>query len=91
MKAQQETELRRLSATIAADQAALKLRREEYEARFDAAPAADWHAAVEKVRYLLLLFADTPAADAPRRQQLISEALADIDRLDKLTPGTETP
>lgn len=89
MKAQQETELRRLSAAIAADQAALKLRREEFEARFDAAPAADWHEAVEKVRYLLLLFADTPAADAPRRQQLISEALADIDRLDKLAPDTE--
>lgn len=89
MKAQQETELRRLSAAIAADQAALKLRRDEYEARFDAAPAADWHEVVEKIRYLLLLFADTPAADAPRRQQLISEALADIDRLDKLTPDTE--
>ena len=82
MRAQRETELRRLNASIIADQAALKARREELEMQFAAAPAENWHEAVEKVRYLLLLFADTPAADAPRRQQLISEALADLDRLD---------
>ena len=63
---------------------------EAYEAWFDAAPAADWHVAVEKLGYLLLLFADAPADDASRGQQPSSEAFAHIDRVDKLTPGTET-
>jgi hypothetical protein len=46
-----------------------------------AVPATTWAEATEKVRYLLGLFATTPAAEDPRRQQLIQDVLADFDRL----------
>jgi hypothetical protein len=37
--------------------------------------------AVAKARYLLTLFAQTPAAEDPRRVRLIAEVLADFERL----------
>ena len=46
-----------------------------------AAPAEDWHEAAEKARYLITLFATTPAAQDPRRQQLVAAVLADFERL----------
>ena len=46
-----------------------------------AAPAANWHEAAEKARYLLNLFAATLAAQDPRRQTLIAAVLADFARL----------
>jgi hypothetical protein len=36
---------------------------------------------VEKARYLLSLFAQTPAAEDPRRQYLIRSMYDDFDRL----------
>jgi hypothetical protein len=44
-------------------------------------PAADWHEAAEKARYLFNLFAATLAAQDPRRQKLIVALIADFDRL----------
>jgi hypothetical protein len=82
MMAQKATELRRLTAGVLADQAALRERREALEAMLIAAPAATWHEATEKVRYLLMLFAETPAAADPRRQMLIRNVLDDLGRLD---------
>jgi hypothetical protein len=81
MAAQRATELRRLLADVEADQKALHLRQDELESHLLAAPAADWHEAAEKARYLLNLFAATLAAQDPRRQKLIVAVIADFDRL----------
>jgi hypothetical protein len=81
MAAQKATELRRLLADVAANETSLRLRQEELEAHLLVAPAANWHEAAEKARYLLNLFAGTlPPADR-RRQKLIAAVLADFDRL----------
>src|SRR5215210_4607317 len=81
MAAQKATELRRLRADVAADQAALKARQGELEAMLEGVPASTWAEAAEKASYLLGLFAETPAALDPRRQRLIAEVLADFDFL----------
>lgn len=64
--AQKATDLRRLRAEVEANQRALRQRQDELEAHLVAAPAAGWHEAAEKVRYLLILFSETPAAQDPR-------------------------
>ena len=56
MAAQKATDLRRLLVEVEADQSALRLRQEELESHLLAAPAANWHDAAEKARYLLGLF-----------------------------------
>jgi hypothetical protein len=81
MAAQKATDLRRLLAEVEANQSALRLRQEELESHLLAAPAANWHEAAEKARYLLNLFAATLSAEDPRRQKLIAAVLADFDRL----------
>src|SRR5712671_1801412 len=81
MAAQKATDLRRLSAEVEANQKALRLRQDELEAHLLAAPAANWHEAAEKARYLLNLFAATLSAQDPRRQTLIAAVLADFQRL----------
>ena len=81
MAAQKATELRRLLADVAASEQALRRRQDELEAQLVAAPAANWHEAAEKARYLLTLFAATPAAQDPRRQTLIASVLDDFTRL----------
>jgi hypothetical protein len=81
MMAQKATELRRLLAQVEADETALRVRQDELEAHLLAAPALDWRDAAEKVRYLLKLFAATPAGQDPRRQTLIANVLDDFARL----------
>jgi hypothetical protein len=81
MAAQKATDLRRLLAEVQANQRALRQRQDELEAHLVAAPAAGWHEAAEKVRYLLTLFSETPAAQDPRRQKLIAAVLDDFKRL----------
>ena len=81
MAAQVATELRRMRAEVETDQAALRQRREDLEKVLTATPSADWPEVVEKVRYLLSLFAETPAAADPRRQKLMSDVLSDFERL----------
>jgi hypothetical protein len=81
MAAQKATALRRLLAEVQANERALRLRRVELESHLVAAPAANWHEAAEKARYLLNLFAATLAAEDPRRQKLIAAVLADFERL----------
>ncbi len=81
MLAQKATDLRRLLADVEANERALRLRQDELEAHLIAAPAANWHEAAEKARYLLNLFAATLAAQDPRRQTLIAAVLADFQRL----------
>ncbi len=81
MAAQKATELRRLTADVAADQAALRIRQDELEDMLAAAPAATWHEAAEKVRYLLGVLAHSSEAADPRRRRLIDRAMADLDHL----------
>jgi hypothetical protein len=66
---------------VQANERALRLRQDELESRLVAAPAANWHEAAEKARYLLNLFAATLAAEDPRRQKLIAAVLVDFERL----------
>jgi hypothetical protein len=81
MAAQKATETRRLLAEVEADERALRKRQEDLETQLAAAPAATWSEAAEKARYLLKLFATTPAAQDPRRQTLIGNVLGDLERL----------
>jgi hypothetical protein len=81
MAAQKATELRRLVADVEANELALRLRQDELESQLLAAPAANWHEAAEKARYLLNLFAGTLGAQDPRRQKLIAAVIADFKRL----------
>ena len=85
MAAQKATELRRLLSEVEANETALRERQAELEAHLLAAPAATWQDAAEKARYLLRLFADTPAGQDPRRQKLIEAALEDFARLSRET------
>jgi hypothetical protein len=81
MSAQKATDIRRLVAEVEANAAALRLRQDELEIQLLAGAAANWHEASDKARYLLTLFAATPAAEDPRRQKLIAAVLEDFDRL----------
>ena len=81
MSAQKATGLRRLLAEVEANERSLRLRQDELENQLLASPAANWHDAAEKARYLLNLFAATLGAQDPRRQKLIAAVLADFKRL----------
>jgi hypothetical protein len=81
MAAQKATELRRLVSEVEANERALRQRQAELESQLVASPSADWREAAEKARYLMGLFATTPAAQDPRRQKLIEALLHDFDRL----------
>jgi hypothetical protein len=81
MAAQKATELRRLMTEVHANERALRLRQEELESHLLAAPAMNWQEAADKARYLLNVFADTLAAQDPRRQKLIAAVIDDFDRL----------
>jgi hypothetical protein len=81
MMAQKATEIRRMLAEVVANEKALRTRQDELEAQLVAAPAANWHDAADKVRYLLGLFAATPWAQDPRKQKLIASVLDDLRRL----------
>ena len=78
MAAQKATRMRRLLAAVDADHAALRARQEDLEQLLLAAPATGWVEVVAKARYLLILFAQTPAAEDPRRATLIADVFADF-------------
>ena len=79
MTAQKATDLRRLRTEVEANEKALRGRQADLESHMLAAPAANWQEAAEKARYLLNLFAAT--LQDPRKQTLITDVLADFDRL----------
>jgi hypothetical protein len=83
MTAQKATEIRRLVGDVEADAQALRRRQRALEEQLVAGPAASWVEAAGKARYLLGLFASTPAAEDPRRQKLIANVLDDFARLAK--------
>jgi hypothetical protein len=80
MAAQKSTEIRRRLREVEADQWALRHRQEEFERYAVAAPSTTWPAVAEKARYLIQLFAATPEARDPRRQELIASVLDDLAR-----------
>jgi hypothetical protein len=81
MAAQKATDLRRLLSEVEANEKTLRVRQDELESHLIAAPAANWHDASEKARYLLNLFSASLTAQDPRRQKLIAAVLADFARL----------
>ena len=81
MAAQNATGMRRQLAAVEADHAALRARQDELEHFLLAAPGTGWDEAVAKARYLLILFARTPAAEDPTRATLIADVFADFERL----------
>ena len=81
MAAQKATELRRLLADVETNQKELRLRQEELESHLLASPAANWHEAAEKARYLLNLFAASLTSQDARKQKLITAVLDDFKRL----------
>ena len=83
MAAQRATDIRRRSGKVAADQAELRRRQEEFEQSLLDAPSATWPEAAEKARYLITLFAETLGAQDRRRQKLIATVLDDLDRLSR--------
>ena len=83
MAAQKATDIRRMISEVEANAAALRLRQEELETQLLAGPALSWHDASEKARYLLNLFAATPAAEDPRRRKLVADVLDDFARLSR--------
>jgi hypothetical protein len=83
MAAQKATDMRRRLSQVEADQAALRRRQEELEQSLLSAPASTWREAADKARYLIKLFAQTPAAQDLRHQKLIASVLDDFDRLSR--------
>ena len=84
MMAQKATELRRLLSEVSANEEALRIRQRELEDQLLASPALSWEEAADKARYLLSLFASSPAGQDPRRQMLIARVLEDFMRLSSL-------
>jgi hypothetical protein len=81
MAAQKATEIRRLLTEVETDQKALRVRQEELESHLLASPAANWHEAAEKARFVLNLFAASLTSQDPRKQKLITAVLDDFKRL----------
>lgn len=90
MAAQKSTEIRRRRHAVKADQAALRRRQEEFECHAVAAPSTTWSEAANKARYLIELFAATPEARNPRRQELIAKVLDDFARLSPLSESGDS-
>jgi hypothetical protein len=84
MASQHSTDLRRLTAEVEADRAALQQRQEKLERYLVTLPAQSWEQAADKARYLLGLLAAT-SGDA-RVKALIVAVLADFDRLARREP-----
>ena len=81
MAAQKATELRRLMSEVSANEELLRSRQKQLEEQLLATPATTWADAADKARYLLSLYASSPAAQDPRRQMLIARVLEDFVRL----------
>jgi hypothetical protein len=81
LTAQRETDIRRLTAEVKAQEDDLRARQAELESRLLAQPASTWPDAAAKACYLLQILARSPTALDPRRQQLIAAVLEDFERL----------
>jgi len=82
MAAQQATDSRRLLVEVETNERALRLRREELESSWIAAPASNWRQVAEKARYIIRLYAATLGDADTQRRSLVNAVLADFERLD---------
>ncbi len=73
--------MRRQFAADDTGHTAQRARHEELDHLLIAAPATGWVEAVAKARYLLILLAQSPAAEDLRRARLIADVFADFERL----------
>jgi hypothetical protein len=90
MAAQKSTEIRRRLHAVRADHVALLRRQEEFELHAAAAQSASWAEAAAKAQYLIELFAETPEARNPRRQELIAKVLDEFAKLSRLSESETT-
>ena len=81
MTAQKETDARRQTGGVRADQEALRESQAALGRYLTAGPAASWDEAGEKAAFLLRLFATTADAQDPRYKRLIDETIDDLHRL----------
>jgi hypothetical protein len=79
MADQKATEIRRRKQTVKDDQSVLRHRRDEMEKHLFAASAGGWPEAVDKARYLLMLYAHS--ASDPRIRTMVEAVLADFEEL----------
>jgi hypothetical protein len=76
-----DTESRRLLSEVEAHEAKLHRLRVEAEEQFLALSAATLKEAAMKAKYLLRLYAETPAGGDARTRRLIAAVLEDFERL----------
>jgi hypothetical protein len=81
MSAQRNTVARRRLHEVKADQAAIRIRQDDMEKHLHLCPATTLLEVAAKAKYLIQLFAATPEAQHPRRQDLIASSLQELDRL----------
>ncbi len=81
MAAQKATGMRRLLAAAGTGHTAQRARHEAPDHLLLAAPATGWVETVAKARYLLILLAQSPAAEDLWRARLIADVFADFERL----------
>ncbi|MGH6842214.1 MAG: hypothetical protein ACREDV_09015 [Methylocella sp.] len=79
--AQKLVNMRRQRAAADARHGELRVRQMDLEDLLLAAPSSGWVDAVTKARYLLVLLAQTPAAEDLRRAKLIADVFDDFERL----------
>ena len=92
MADQRATEIRRRKRDVEKDQSVLRARREEMERNLFAAAAPGWPEAVDKARYLLMLYAH--GAGDPRVRRMVEAVLADFEQLLRPAPppaGNQRP
>lgn len=89
--AQDATRLRRLMTEVNADQTALRQRQDEIESHLLASPSQTWPEAAIKARYVLGLLAESILVLDVRKQNLISQVIADFDRLAAAEPEPRGP
>jgi hypothetical protein len=81
MKSQKATDIRRVLAEAEANAKVLRDRQAVLESQLLSAPAASWHEAAAKARYVLNLYAAGLAAADTHHRDLVAAVLADFARL----------
>jgi len=81
LASQKSTEIRRRLQEVEEADAALRLRKDEFESFLITAPATTWPEAAAKARYLLHLFSSSLDPEDTHAQRLIARTLDDLVRL----------
>ena len=81
MAAQKATDIRRVLADVEANAKLLRDKQGAVELQLLAVPAASWHEAVAKARYVLNLYSASLAPADTHHRDLVTAVLADLTRL----------